>query len=142
MTHQLLSPNIPSKSLMSTTRMDRESLLQSVCESAASIVAEPFLTPVTVADVPLPAMVRLPGWRLFQVMVRPLGVIVACTCLLLPTQTNGGALVILTFTVSPLQTPLLHLSLTVHLSLSSQLEPFWPGSGLQQSSTHFLHFSH
>src|SRR5262245_55798888 len=101
------------------------------------MVADPLFTPVTVADVPLPETVRLAGCRLLQVMVRLAGVIVARTVLLLPTQTNGGAWVIVTFTVSPLQLPLLHLSLTVHLSLSSQLVLFFAGSGTQQSFSHF-----
>src|SRR6185436_847005 len=46
-----------------------------------------------------------------------------------------------TLTVSPLQSPSLHLSLTVHLSLSSHEWPSLVGSGTQQAFfiSHFWH---
>src|SRR6185436_2131377 len=103
---------------LSITQTECESLLQSVCESTASMVTVPFFSPFTVAEGPAPATVATAGFWLFQTIERLLGVIVARAALLSPTQTAVGPFVIVTFTASPLQVPLLHLSLTVHMFLS------------------------
>src|SRR5690242_1052562 len=100
--------------------MLRESLLQLVAASSAVTVLEPFLTPVTLPLVPLPLALSTEGLLERQLMLRPAGVTVAVTVLVLPTHTADGAAVILTSIFSPLQLPPLQTSLSVHLSLSSQ----------------------